>query len=181
MVRAVFLYIRSISDTHADEEDIMDNDDDSEESFHYPASPSSSVRPTSIRSHTTDYFSRPSTSRTTTDLTPQLSQAPEFRVPTHESPQNILTPRTTLIPHSMDAQWEKDENATTCRGCNRRFTFLFRKVCYRVLCVDAILTKEFSMWVYCCVCHVFILIFASLFFIALQKVWSDILRPVFFT
>ena len=113
--------------TTADEEYITDDDEGSEGSFHYPTSPSS-TRATSIRSHTTDYFSRPSTSQTTTDITPQLSQALEFRVPTHESPQNILTSRAVLIPHSMDAQWEKDETVTSCRGCNRRFTFLFRKV-----------------------------------------------------
>ncbi|KAF8493508.1 hypothetical protein JB92DRAFT_2750329 [Gautieria morchelliformis] len=111
------------------EEDVVDDDDASEGSFHYPTSlSSSSARPTSVHSHTTDYFSNPPTSRTTSDITPQLSQAPEFRVPTHESPQNILTPRAALIPHSIHAQWERDESVAACPGCSRRFTFLFRKV-----------------------------------------------------
>ncbi|KAF8592670.1 hypothetical protein K439DRAFT_1504397 [Ramaria rubella] len=106
------------------------DDEGSEGSFHYPVSPSSSSRPASIRSHTTDYFSKPLTSRNMTDLT-QLSQAPEFRVPTHESPQNIVTPRATPIPHSMGVLWEKDESVSACRSCSRRFTFLFRKHCRR--------------------------------------------------
>ncbi|KAF8528769.1 hypothetical protein BU17DRAFT_37329 [Hysterangium stoloniferum] len=114
-----------------DDEEHTDDDGDSDESFHYPTSSTSSMRARSIRSHTADHLSRPSVSRTTRDLMPQLSQAPEFRVPTHESPQNILTPRLTPMPHSMDAQWEKDESVIACRGCNRRFTFLFRKHCRR--------------------------------------------------
>lgn len=113
-----------------DEDELSDSDDDdSDGSFHYPDA-SSSVRALSVRSHSTDYFSRPSTSRASTDLTPQLSQAPEFRVPTHESPQNILTPRPNPVPHSIDAQWERDEAVMTCRGCSRRFTLFIRKVSF---------------------------------------------------
>jgi len=63
------------------------------------------------------------------DLTPQLSQAPEFRVPTHEAPQKVLTPRwTSPTPHQLHPQWERDENVLNCRDCQRRFNFLLRRV-----------------------------------------------------
>ncbi|KAG8928147.1 hypothetical protein FRC02_007296 [Tulasnella sp. 418] len=108
---------------------------DSDESFHYPLrSPAASVRAPSVRSQqVTDYFSRASTStRVPSDLTPQLSQAPEFRVPTHEAPQKVRAPRwTPPTPHQMHAQWERDENVSDCRSCKRRFTFYFRKHCRR--------------------------------------------------
>ncbi|KIJ37402.1 hypothetical protein M422DRAFT_178156, partial [Sphaerobolus stellatus SS14] len=70
-------------------------------------------------------------SRASTDLTPQLSQAPEFRVPTHDSPQNILTPRATPVPHSIEAQWERDESVMICGRCTKRFSFWIRKHCRR--------------------------------------------------
>lgn len=80
-------------------------------------------------SQTADYFNRPTISRTSTDLTPHLSQAPEFRVPTHEAPQKVMLPRrNTPTPHSMHAEWERDDAVTECHECRRRFTFLFRKV-----------------------------------------------------
>ncbi|GJJ07266.1 hypothetical protein Clacol_001466 [Clathrus columnatus] len=116
------------------DEDIEDEGEDydgsSDASFCYPGT-AESGRPPSIRSHGSDYFSRASTSRSGTDLTPQLSQAPEFRVPTHEAPQNIPSFRVMPIPHAIDAHWERDETVTICRGCSRRFTFLFRKHCRR--------------------------------------------------
>jgi hypothetical protein len=119
----------------ADEEE---DNSSSDESFHYPSasSPTSTARPASIRSHkTNDYFnwgastSRASSSRSgAVDLTPQLSQAPEFRVPTHEAPQKVVTPRwTPPAPHSMQPIWERDDVAPDCRNCKRRFTFLLRK------------------------------------------------------
>ncbi|TDL29708.1 hypothetical protein BD410DRAFT_37290 [Rickenella mellea] len=109
---------------------------DSDESFHYPGSSPTTVtntpRPSSIRSQATDYFPRPSVSRNSTDLTPHLSQAPEFRVPTHEAPQKVHTPRwTPPTPHTVHAQWERDDAVSECRGCRRRFNFLFRKHCRR--------------------------------------------------
>nr|VWP00534.1 Pre-mRNA-splicing ATP-dependent RNA helicase PRP28 (EC [Ganoderma boninense] len=94
------------------------DDDDDDEEFHYPgASPldTSTARAPSIRSTTTDYFGRAtsSSSRGPTDLTPHLSQAPEFRVPTHEAPQKVLTPRwSASSPHSLHATWERDEHVT---------------------------------------------------------------------
>jgi hypothetical protein len=118
--------------THTQDEDVPDDDgDDSDEEFHYPgSSPTATLRPSSIRSGTTDYFNRPGRSRAPTDLTPQLSQAPEFRVPTHEAPQKVLTPRwTTPTPHQVNAQWERDETVNECRDCHRRFNFLTRRVC----------------------------------------------------
>lgn len=123
----------------------MDEDDaySSDESFHYPSqSPSASVRAPSIRSHPIDYFDVPPTPRTPSsrrqaDLTPQLSQAPDFRVPTHETPQKVRTPTwTPPTAHQLHAQWEPDERVSECRSCKRRFTFYFRKVrspCHEVV------------------------------------------------
>jgi hypothetical protein len=117
----------------AEEEDNSSSD----ESFHYPtaSSPTSTARAASIRSHATgDYFnlgastSMASSSRGgTVDLTPQLSQAPEFRVPTHEAPQKVTPRWTPPSPHSMQPVWERDGAAPDCRNCKRRFTFLLRK------------------------------------------------------
>lgn len=105
------------------------NDDDDDDEFHYPGSSAIDVvRPASRTSSSTDYFTR-GISRTPTDLTPQLSQAPDFRVPTHEAPQKIFTPRwTSLTPHHAHAQWERDEMVHQCRDCQRRFNFLNRRV-----------------------------------------------------
>ncbi len=110
-------------------DDVDVDDDDEDEEFHYPgASPTTTARPPSLRSTTTDYFGRSfgSGSRVPTDLTPHLSQAPEFRVPTHEAPQKVLTPRPTA--HHVHATWERDETVSACRECQRRFTFLSRRV-----------------------------------------------------
>ncbi|RDX53968.1 hypothetical protein OH76DRAFT_1453700 [Lentinus brumalis] len=115
-----------------DDLDLDDDDDDDE--FHYPgASTPGTARPPSLRSTTTDYFNRSfgSSSRGPTDLTPHLSQAPEFRVPTHEAPQKVLTPRAAPTPHSVHATWERDDAVSECRDCRRRFTFLNRRHCRR--------------------------------------------------
>ncbi|KZT12820.1 FYVE-domain-containing protein, partial [Laetiporus sulphureus 93-53] len=108
--------------------------DDSDDEFHYPGSGSTSTpRPSSVRSSGTDYFSsRPSGTRGPADLTPHLSQAPEFRVPTHEAPQKVLLTRwTPPTPHQVHAQWERDEVVSECRECRRRFNFLNRRHCRR--------------------------------------------------
>lgn len=123
-------FLRNLIDE--DDEDFGD-DDGSVESFHYPGSSpiaSTSARPPSVRSQGTDYFNRPTFApRTSTDLTPHLSQAPEFRVPTHEAPQKVMiSRRNTPTAHSLHAQWERDEDVTECHECKRRFSFLFRKV-----------------------------------------------------
>lgn len=112
-----------------------DENDSDDESFHYPGTPNSSATPVtappaSIRSYHTDYFSltRSSSSRPV-DLTPSLSQATEFRVPTHDAPQKVTLPRPNApVPHAMHSQWERDSSATECRSCHKRFTFYFRKV-----------------------------------------------------
>ncbi|GLB33681.1 putative protein present in Fab1, YOTB, Vac1, and EEA1 [Lyophyllum shimeji] len=110
-------------DDDPDEED----DDDDDEEFHYPGA-SQTARPASRSSNSTDYFTHPGVSRAPTDLTPQLSQAPDFRVPTHEAPQKILTPRwTPPTPHLVHPQWERDESVNNCRDCQRRFNFLTRR------------------------------------------------------
>lgn len=113
-----------------DDDGDNDNDNDSDEEFHYPgSSPTGTLRAQSILSNTTDYFMRPGMARAPTDLTPHLSQAPEFRVPTHEAPQKILTPRWTApTPHQVNATWERDDAVNECRDCHRRFNFLNRRV-----------------------------------------------------
>ncbi|KAH9843911.1 FYVE-domain-containing protein [Rhodofomes roseus] len=119
-----------------DDEDY--EDDDSDEEFHYPGSEvPDTTRAPSIRS-TTTYFRRIG-SRGPTDLTPHLAQAPDFRVPTHEAPQKVLTPRwTPPTPHQVHAQWERDDAVGECRECRRRFTFLNRRHhcrrCGRIFC-----------------------------------------------
>ncbi|TFK55807.1 hypothetical protein OE88DRAFT_1622234 [Heliocybe sulcata] len=122
---------RAVADSLLDVGPFEDDEDDEEE-FHYPgASPSyaqsSRARSASIRSGSTDYFGR--NTRGPTDLTPQLSQAPEFRVPTHEMPQKVLTPTyTPPTPHQVHAQWERDSSVAECRDCHRRFNFITRRV-----------------------------------------------------
>ncbi|KAG5648689.1 hypothetical protein DXG03_000035 [Asterophora parasitica] len=105
-----------------DDLDEDDDDDDVQEELRYPgAHVEESSRPASRASNSTDNFSRPSVSRAPTDLTPQLSQAPDFRVPTHEAPQKILAPRNwpSPTPHQLHPQWERDE--AHCRKCGRIF------------------------------------------------------------
>jgi len=98
------------------------DDDDSSEEFHYPQTPP--PRPSSMASGSTDY-----SHRVPADLTPQLTQAPDFRVPTHETPQKVLTPRwTPPTPRQLHSQWERDDSVPQCRDCNRRFNFLVRRV-----------------------------------------------------
>lgn len=128
-----FQNYRGLPVTHCGIDDYDFDDDDDEEEFRYPGAPSPplTARPPSLRSTTTDYFARASgsSSRTPADLTPHLSQAPEFRVPTHEAPQKVLTPRWTApTPHQVHAQWERDEHVSECRECRRRFNFLNRRV-----------------------------------------------------
>ncbi|KAG8716298.1 hypothetical protein FRC11_005128 [Ceratobasidium sp. 423] len=95
--------------TADDTQDIPD-DSSSDESFHYPGSPTSTARAPSIITQNNDYFGqsrRPSAAPH--DLTPQLSQAPEFRVPTHEAPQKVLTPHwTPPTPHSIQTRTVAD-------------------------------------------------------------------------
>ena len=62
-----------------------------------------------------------------TDLTPQLSQAPDFRVPTREAPQG-LSSRRAFSSSQQSTLWEKDESVANCRDCQRQFSILTRKV-----------------------------------------------------
>ncbi|KAL4264570.1 hypothetical protein AB1N83_004346 [Pleurotus pulmonarius] len=117
--------------SHEDDDHDGHDDDGSsdEEEFHYPGvSPLDTLRSPSRSSNSTDYFNQPGASRMSTDLTPQLSQAPDFRVPTHETPQKVLVPRWTApTPHQVHAQWERDADVNECRACQRRFNFLNRR------------------------------------------------------
>jgi hypothetical protein len=109
--------IIAIADTMCvSENEGYDDDDDSGDEFHYPgASPSETPRPSSSHTQGPDYFSQTPAIRAP-DLTPALSQASEFRVPTHEAPQKVLTPRWTApSPHQLHAQWERDINVSACR------------------------------------------------------------------
>ena len=110
--------------------DDSQEDDDSSDEFHYPQSFSPGApRPASRSSGSTGYASRAGTTRVPVDLTPHLTQAPDFRVPTHEAPQQILSPRrpftTSQQPHP---QWERDGDVQQCRDCKRSFNFLNRRV-----------------------------------------------------
>lgn len=107
-------------------DDDIDDDDDDEEEFQYPMSPTASIRASSRSSSSTGYFSRPESHRTVTDLTPQLSQSPDFRVPTHEAPQKVAR-WAAPSPHQIH-RWEKDEDVIQCRDCERRFNFITRRV-----------------------------------------------------
>ncbi|ELU45502.1 ankyrin repeats (3 copies) domain-containing protein [Rhizoctonia solani AG-1 IA] len=106
----------------ADDTQDVPDDDSSDESFHYPGSPTSTARAPSIITQPNDYFtqSRRPSAAAPHDLTPQLSQAPEFRVPTHEAPQKVLTPHwTPPTPHSIQTRWEPDDTVSECRHCRR--------------------------------------------------------------
>ncbi|KAF8314700.1 hypothetical protein DL93DRAFT_2097093 [Clavulina sp. PMI_390] len=135
--QGIFLTAEDDNIDEAEEDDGSDGD-----SFHYPGSSTptpGTPRPASIRSYHTDYFSlaRPRTSSVSSfsrpaDLTPALSQAAEFRVPTHDAPQKVISPRANApVPHSMHSTWERDASVSECRTCRKRFTFYFRKHCRR--------------------------------------------------
>ena len=109
-------------------DDYQEVDDASSDEFHYPTP--ETPRPTSRSSGSTDHPSRTGTSRVPVDLTPHLTQAPDFRVPTREAPQNILSPRRT--PPSPQPQWERDETVQQCRDCRRRFNLLNRRVNFHI-------------------------------------------------
>jgi hypothetical protein len=110
----------------SDDDYMDDEEEDDEDGFHYPGY---TPLGTSVRSVSTEHLSRSSSSRAPADLTSHLSQAPDFRVPTHEAPQKVLTPRWTApTPHQVHARWERDDTVPNCNDCRRRFGFLLRRV-----------------------------------------------------
>ncbi|KAF8558855.1 FYVE-domain-containing protein, partial [Imleria badia] len=114
--------LNSGSDDEFDDGGDGDDDDDHDEVFRYPGYRDSplTIHTPPVRSGSTEPSSRPPIAR---DLTPDLSQAPEFRVPTREAPQKM-----TLLPH---AQWERDDTVQACNDCQRRFGFILRRHCRR--------------------------------------------------
>ncbi|KAK2466324.1 hypothetical protein APHAL10511_001966 [Amanita phalloides] len=100
-----------------------DSDEDIDGTFQYPATGVEDY-PSSSGSLSTDHMTRSGISRGPVDLTPQLSQAPEFRIPTREAPQASLSSRHILQQSGL---WERDEEVSNCRDCKRRFGFLTRK------------------------------------------------------
>lgn len=109
--------LNSSSDDEFNDDDHDGDDDDNDEVFRYPGYSPLTIHTPSVRSGSTEHSSRPVIAR---DLTPDLSQAPEFRVPTREAPQKM-----TLSPH---ARWERDDAVQACNDCQRRFGFILRRV-----------------------------------------------------
>lgn len=95
------------------------DEDDSSDKFVYPGVPTGDNQSISKASTLTVL------SRGSTDLTPQLSQAPDFRVPTREAPQAGLSSKRSP---QQSVVWERDEKVSNCRDCGRRFGLLTRKV-----------------------------------------------------
>ncbi|EPQ28819.1 uncharacterized protein PFL1_03622 [Pseudozyma flocculosa PF-1] len=57
-----------------------------------------------------------------------LAASRDFRVPTNEAPNKVLYGREPIWrEQNLQPQWERDEQASDCRGCGRRFTFFLRK------------------------------------------------------
>lgn len=108
-----------------DGDDDDDNEDDHDEVFQYPGYSPLTIHTPSVRSGSTEHSSRRAIAR---DLTPDLSQAPEFRVPTREAPQKMAGPMRQPSPLSPHAQWERDDAVQACNGCHRRFGFILRRV-----------------------------------------------------
>ncbi|KAG6378849.1 hypothetical protein JVT61DRAFT_13129 [Boletus reticuloceps] len=110
----------SSEDEFNDDDDGDDDDDNHDEVFRYPGYSPLTIHTPSVEPGSTEHCSRPTITR---DLTPDLSQAPEFRVPTREAPQKM-----TLSPH---VQWERDDAVQACNDCQRRFSFILRRHCRR--------------------------------------------------
>ena len=131
-------------------EDGEGEDEDSDEEFVYNGQDAedgedarsiwTTTRPSSLRTPSvsygqenasSDYFSSPPTTLRHPDLTPQLAQNPEFRVPTDEHAS--FFPTTSRLSSGQYSQhhhrtaWEPDEAADECRRCGTGFTFFKRK------------------------------------------------------
>ncbi|SGY34906.1 BQ5605_C002g01699 [Microbotryum silenes-dioicae] len=82
-----------------------------------------------------EYFGFSASTSQFPDLTPQLSGAPDFRVPLHETRPPINRTHTSssraLPPSpgsvSRTAVWESDEAVSECRNCLKKFSFFVRK------------------------------------------------------
>ncbi|GAA5896655.1 uncharacterized protein JCM6883_006971 [Sporobolomyces salmoneus] len=131
--------------------DAGDDDDDDARSVWTTTRPSSIRTPSVSQSPDTsiqEYFSRTPTTSQHPDLTPQLAQNPEFRVPTDE--RASFFPTTSRSSSGQYAQhrtaWEPDEVANECRRCGTGFTFFKRKHhcrrCGLVCCANCTTHKD---------------------------------------
>ncbi|KAN0063069.1 FYVE zinc finger domain protein upa1 [Thecaphora frezii] len=78
-----------------------------------------------------------------------LAASRDFRVPTNEAPNKVLYGRAHVWREQhLQPQWERDDQASECRGCGRRFTFFLRKHhcrrCGKIFC-DACSTHRASL------------------------------------
>ncbi|GAA5862981.1 hypothetical protein JCM1840_002345 [Sporobolomyces johnsonii] len=135
--------IRAELGTNEDEDD----DDDDDNQFIYSGKDAgdddddarsiwTSARPPSVSSHHSNDCPQPVSSTSTSaaatspypDLTSQLAQAPNFRIPTHETaPVFMPAHGTSGSSRSIRPVWEPDESASECRRCGQTFTFFKRK------------------------------------------------------
>jgi len=114
-------------------QDAGEDDGDDTRSIWTTTRPSSLLTPSishGREASSSDYVSKGPTTTQHPDLTPQLAQNPEFRVPTDEHAS--FYPTTSRSSSGQFSQhhrtpWEPDEAASECRRCGTGFSFFKRK------------------------------------------------------